>query len=551
VTEQTGLTDITAAEPSPLSRFMAAALARHAGLGADQETRFDAIVQRLTTALAQGHIRIELDEPEKAVMEAAAVVAVERDGPLVVSGNSLYFGRYYRYEVELAAAMQKAAAAAPDAVVSLDIRANPDEDPSQKRAITTALQRKLCIISGGPGTGKTTLLVTIIRLFLARYGSDLRIGLAAPTGKAAMRMNESIRAQLGSLDLPESIARAFPGDAETLHRLLGMSRFTAVPRYHAANPLPYDVVVVDEASMVDLAMMWRLVSALKPDSRLILVGDRDQLASVESGAVLADCIDSLPENVAELTRTYRFNTTIAELAGAIKNGDGDEAWARITAPGPDAVAHGDRNWLNDIAARCERFVRNVRKTADTDGYPELFSRFGEYMVLCAVRGGRYGMREINRRIEMMLAEKGLAPADGSWYAGKPVMVTANDHRLELFNGDIGLCLPDPDADGELRVWFARGSGTLRRYPIARIPMAETAWAMTIHKSQGSEFEHVVVVLPEEDSRVLCRELLYTAVTRAGKKLTMVMNEDVCRNCASRRTIRHSGLAQRLQTRGGD
>lgn len=528
---------------------MAAALVRHAGIDSGQEEVFQKIVERLTTALAQGHICIELDTLEREVITASTVAGENTHAPLVLSGNTLYFGRYYRYEVELAETMSAMAAVTQDfnqtgATGELTIPCT-DSDPYQDHAVTIALHRNLCVISGGPGTGKTTLIVKIIRLLLQRYGPELRIGLAAPTGKAAMRMNESIRTQIDQLDLPDSSAIGFPDEAVTLHRLLGMTRFTSVSRYHGDNPMPYDVVVVDEASMVDLAMMWRLVKGLKPGTRLILIGDKDQLASVESGAVLADCIDSLGENVAELKTTYRFNTSIASLAEDIKNGNGKAVWSQVLEPETRDVTLADRNWLNDIGDRYEDYIRAVNKGRDPDDYPHLFSLFGEHMVLCALRNGLFGVKEINRRVELLLSENGLISPEGNWYPGKPVMISTNDHSLSLFNGDIGLCLPDPDADGELRVWFYRGGGRLQKYPPGRIPASETAWAMTIHKAQGSEFGHVTVVLPEHDNQILCRELLYTAVTRARQKLTMVMNEEICSISVGRKTVRHSGLAERL------
>ncbi|MCG6930062.1 MAG: exodeoxyribonuclease V subunit alpha [Desulfofustis sp.] len=534
-------------EAAPLARYMAAALLRHSGIDAEREPIFRKAVERLTTALAQGHTRIGLGAGEREIIRTSPLVGEEAQAPLVLSDEALYFGRYFRYEVELAQAllaMTKAPVASGGAGAGLSAPAGLDYDRHQRQAIAIAMTRGLCIISGGPGTGKTTLIVKIIQLLLEQYGPDLKIGLAAPTGKAAMRMNESIHAQRDRLELAESLADAFPGDAVTLHRLLGMARFSSEPRYHAGNPLEYDVIVVDEASMVDLAMMWRLAKAVKPGTRLILIGDRDQLASVESGAVLADCIDSLEDHVARLEMSYRFNRSIASLAEHIRNGDGGAVWSQLTGRESPDVRHAGRNWLDDVYGRCEQFLRDVGKVQGPADYPQLFRRFGEHMVLCALRKGRSGVSEINRRVELRLAERGLIPGDGSWYAGKPVMISANDHALSLFNGDIGLCLPDPAAGGQLRVWF-EGGGRLRQYPPGRIAAFETAWAMTIHKAQGSEFGHVTLVLPDADNQVLCRELLYTGVTRARRSLTMVAGEDICVAGVSRRTNRHSGLAGRL------
>lgn len=548
------------ADSIPAARFMAEALVRHAGIDSADEAVFVSLVKRLTEALAQGHIRIELDSAECDVLKTSAVVGHETHAPLVLSGEALYFGRYFRYEVELAETMSAMAAtmttamagAIPDTPDFADAGKAADQDTIvdqyQKDAMSVALNRRLCVISGGPGTGKTTLIVKILRLLFEQYGATLRIGLAAPTGKAAMRMNESIRAQIGA----QADEPGIPEDAVTIHRLLGMTRFSSLPRYNEDNPIPYDVVVVDEASMIDLAMMWRLVKGLKRDARLILIGDKDQLASVESGAVLADCIDSLDENVAELKKTYRFNASIASLAEAVKRGDGAEVWAQVAGTKNSETAEdivlGKGTWLDDICDRYDHYLSEVNKSREAGSYPQLFSLFSEHMVLCALRKGMYGIEEINRRVELKLAEKGLLSTDGIWYPGKPVMISANDHSLSLFNGDIGLCLPDPDENHELRVWFNHGGGRLKKYSPGRIPASETAWAMTIHKAQGSEFGHVTVVLPEIDNQILSRELLYTAVTRARRKLTMVMNQEICSLCVDRKTIRHSGLAKRLKNK---
>ena len=333
----------------PISRFMAAALARHSGLDGEDAELFQRVVADLTAALQQGHICIELNEEQRRIMSRSAVTGSAGRVPLVLSGKRLYFGRYFNYEYELSEALKKMAAdtcGPADSPVEAEVwPAALREDPDQQRAIAIALNNGFCIISGGPGTGKTTLIVSIISQLLARQGPDLRIALTAPTGKAAMRMQESVKRQLEETGLESSLVAQFPDQAMTLHRLLGLGRRSGRSSQQLGETLGYDAVVVDEASMVDLAMMWRLTKALKSGARLVLLGDRDQLASVESGAVLADCIDSLPENVAVLRKSYRFNEEIARFAEMIKSGQAAEAWSLGSDAAQETVSIVSSGWL--------------------------------------------------------------------------------------------------------------------------------------------------------------------------------------------------------------
>jgi exodeoxyribonuclease V alpha subunit len=534
--------------PPPISRFMAAALGKHAGLDHEETPLFQQLVEELTAALLQGHICIAVNEEQRHLLRRSRVVAENRRAPLVLSGGRLYFGRYFGYESELAESLKNLATAAgpsPEALTTVTGRISKAKaDAQQQRAVTIALNNRFCIISGGPGTGKTTLIVAIIADLLVRHGPDLRIALAAPTGKAALRMQESIRMQLGETQLEPSVAARFPAQSMTLHRLLELGRRAGWSGSRSSEPLDYDVVVVDEASMVDLAMMWRLVRALKKNARLLLLGDRNQLASVESGAVLADCIDSLPDNVAELTKSYRFNEAIAHLADTVKSGAADEAWSFSSSSGGPAVSIAPPDWLDRCTAGYREFVELAAKTTDPTHFGAVFEQYNQFRILCALRQGPHGSEEINRRIERTLV--GIRPTvDGEhWYPGKPVLITRNDYNLGLYNGDIGICLPDSEG-GALRLWFEAADGTLKKYLPAQIPLYDPAWALTIHKSQGSEFQHVMVVLPERDNRVLCRELLYTAVTRARQKVVVVAREDIFKTAVKRKTVRSSGLAERL------
>ena len=533
----------------PISRFMAAALARHSGLDGEDAELFQRVVADLTAALQQGHICIELNEEQRRIMSRSAVTGSAGRVPLVLSGKRLYFGRYFSYEYELSEALKKMAAdtgGPADRPVEAELwPAALREDPDQQRAIAIALNNRFCIISGGPGTGKTTLVVSIISQLLARQGPNLRIALTAPTGKAAMRMQESVKRQLEETGLEPSLVAQFPDQAMTLHRLLGLGRRSGRSSQQLGETLEYDAVVVDEASMVDLAMMWRLTKALKSGARLVLLGDRDQRATVESGAVRADWIDSLPENVAVLRKSYRFKEEIARFAEMITSGQAAEAWSLGSDAAQATVSIAPSGWLGRCVDGYRPFMSLAAQATDPAAYPSVFAQFDRFRVLCALRKGVFGVEEINRRVERALT--GFRPSNFAehWYPGSPVIISRNDYNLGLYNGDIGICLPDPEAGGGLRIWFEAADGSLKKYLPAQLPLQEPAWALTVHKSQGSEFDEVVVVLPEIDNPVLCRELLYTAITRARVKIALVAREQIFRAAVERNTLRSSGLAERL------
>jgi exodeoxyribonuclease V alpha subunit len=537
-----------------LGRYMAACLLHRAGLGEKDRLRFEQVIYKLCGGLGEGHICIEVDEKEQDLLKRIALVRTEADAPLVLSGGLLYFGRYYRYETDLASSLillTRVGYEHPDHDRLLDTFFGDGADPHQRSAARVALTRGLCIIGGGPGTGKTTTIVNIVGLLQACYGNSLNIALAAPTGKAAMRMRASVQSQVAESRSDQSPqAAVLAAEPQTLHRLLGLHRYSPKPKFHPANPLSADVIIVDEASMVDLALMAKLVGALKKGARLVLLGDRDQLASVESGAVLADCMQALPNHVVELKTRYRFSHEISELSDAIKSGHSDRAWELLSRPDSETLSLGGRHWLEQITASYSTFLQAVRSAvragANREHYGPLFAQFDRLRVLCAVRSGPFGVKELNRLIELRLAGLGYETSSRQWYAGRPVMITRNDYTLELFNGDIGLCLPDPDSAEGLSVWFEGRDNRLRRYLPGQISGCETAWAMTIHKSQGSEFGQVCIVLGDSDNRVLCRELLYTAVTRAREKLNFVVDETVFRTTIARSTMRYSGLAERLR-----
>ncbi len=528
------------------ARFLAA----RSGFSGEERKSFYHLVAGLSGAMSAGHSCLPLSEDEMGLLMETHLVSECGQTPLIVYNSSLYLHRYFHYESRLAGQIKKMAGISHDKGQESDrlldhyFGIDGSEVDWQKKAAALALEKGLTIISGGPGTGKTTTVLKIIAILLQAIDSTLRIGLAAPTGKAAMRLQLSIGGSLESLDCPEEIRSSIPQEAKTLHRLLGVRRDSPQFRHNSHNPMSWDVVVVDEASMVDLALMSKLVDALKPGSRLILLGDKDQLASVESGTVLADCIKSLPGNTAELRKTYRFDTTIKRLAESINDGNLSSAWLILQDKNISNVSLMESSFYIHTGQRYVNYMETITRVKDL-GLQSIFSAFVDFQVLCSVHYGERGVIGINRSVEFYLAGKGFECKPDSWYAGRPVLVTRNDYSLGLYNGDIGICVPDP-VDKKLKVWFEKKDGGFKSFLPYRLPLCETAFAMTIHKSQGSEFEEVLVVLPSEDNRVLCRELLYTAVTRARKCVKIVAEKSVMELGLSRRIRRYSGLAEQLQ-----
>jgi exodeoxyribonuclease V alpha subunit len=546
--------------PGLLDRHFAGFLAARSGLVGEEKSLFQQLVEDLSAAMAAGHVCLPVARDEAEVLQKSPLVSADGLTPLVLvangAGGRLYLHRYHRYEHRLETqllALSQRRSSVENHSDLLDGCFPPEagETDWQRLAAAVALQRALCIITGGPGTGKTFTVAKIIVLLLKAYGPGLRIALAAPTGKAAMRLRESLGRGLAGLDLPAELAAAIPAGASTLHRLLGVRPDSPAFRHGAANPLPYDVVVIDEASMVDLALMSKLVDALPPQGRLILLGDRDQLASVESGAVLADCSRALPDNTVELQRTFRFDAGIKKLAGLVNGRQAGPAWS-LLAEGEFANV-GRNPSLQYAVDRYFEYMQKVAECAgETSGYPEIFAAFNRFRVLCAVRQGRRGVTAVNQAIERGLQSRGcrIMP-DETWYPGRPVLITSNDYGLDLFNGDIGICLPDATGEGRIKVWFARPAGheghggSLRSFLPYRLPQHETVYAMTVHKSQGSEFDEVLIVLPEQDNPVLSRELIYTAITRAKTEVMLLAEQEIFQIALGRSIERASGLAEML------
>ncbi len=565
---------------TPLDHQFARFITTRSGLTRSQAVGFEVLIKRLSASLSSGDSCLMVNsEEEQGLRENGNICSDIKTPltsaplpptPLVLWQGRLYLQRYFRYETRLAAQLNGLARiheSGVDSAALLDTCFGPDTEQApdwQRRAADLALKRPLALISGGPGTGKTRTVAQILGLLLLSLGPDLHIALAAPTGKAAMRLRESIAKNLETLTFSPSIKEKIPTGASTLHRLLGVQRYSSGFRHHHDNPLPWDVVVVDEASMVDLALMSKLVDALKPGARLILLGDKDQLASVESGAVLADCIGALAENTVELKKSYRFDEKIEAVARAVNTSDSQTAWALLAGGRAADRTTGGVGLLSEpmSAYICAQYARYMDKIG-VKGHGErheddvrlLFQAFNEFRVLCATKRGGQSVEAINRRVERDLAAQGFPCLPGGWYPGRPVMIRQNDYNLNLFNGDIGICLPDPATTGDdpanvgnhnkFQVWFEREDGGLKGYQPSLLPPHETVFAMTIHKSQGSEFAEVLVVLPTADSPLLTRELIYTAITRAKKKVLIAGDQHLFHAAVQRTISRSSGLKEML------
>lgn len=544
------------------------------------------------------------------------------------SAPLLYLRRYWLHEQAVARHITARSSATPAAPVDIGaargwlerfFAPTPDAAPDwQKIACALALRGQLTLITGGPGTGKTYTAARLLALLFATAAQpdQLRVALAAPTGKAAARLKQSIDEALGALqhsvgsalDLGALVERT--GAARTLHALLGARAGTRHFSHHAGNPLEVDVLIVDEASMVHLEMMAALLAALPASARLVLLGDKDQLASVEAGAVLGDLCrgaeagryapataqwiadltgeilapqflatgatpDPLAQHTVMLRASRRFGGPIGQLAQAVNEGDaaaagallqrgrggGDSGEVALRQGGTPAqavqLAWPGRAGTPSYGGYAQALARwqPLRASAGQDGFEaahaawaaNVLRAFERFRLLCAVREGDWGVQGLNRAIEQALAHAGvIAQTGGSWYAGRPVMVTRNEPQLGVFNGDIGIALPGAAPDHALRVYFLQGE-QLRSVGVARLAQVQTAFAMTVHKSQGSEFAHAALVLPASAGQLLARELVYTGITRARQAFTLVeQHAGLLAQAIERPTQRASGLARLLR-----
>lgn len=527
------------------------------------------VLERFFASWAAGHTSLDVSRDEAALLAQSAAVTNGRDGsrpaPLVLRGTRLQSWRLDQAETRVAARLRElanekgegAGGDTPDGPAYGDAADDmtqlfPDPTSAQRRAAVLGLQRSLALVTGGPGTGKTWTAARLLAL-LAHRETGIRVALAAPTGKAAARLGEAIGQAAKELDGP--LAGVHPrleraaSQARTLHRLLGWNPRTDRCRFHAANPLPYDLVVVDEASMVDLVLWDCLLSALGRGTRLIVLGDHRQLESVQPGRVLTEMILAAHGGVldachVELDRNYRFESHpgIGHLAAAVRNHDGDalvEALANTDFRGE--LVHYSSAQIDDALGQVWPQVMAVVRAS---GPGEALAALARVRILCALRHGPYGVEGVNALVEARLRADGL-PA-GEWSHGRPVLVTANDPHSGLFNGDVGVLLNGMDGPG-IKAWFP-GSQEPRTVPLAALPSHDTAWAMTVHRSQGSEFDSVLLVLPPQAHELSSPELLYTAVTRAKSRILLAADEAALRAACKARPPRRTGLLEKLRAR---
>lgn len=526
-------------------------LALHPNTAPEVYSTLHSWILGLGDALAQGDTCLMLSENSLAISAALAhplvVYAVDADrtpAPLVYDGQRLYFWRQWHEEYALA--RQLAKLLAPQPAVQVSLMPNDPANALQRAAIELAARQPFSIITGGPGTGKTFTLVRIVRALQAAQ-PELRIALAAPTGKAAQRMQTVLSAEFSQA----GIAMGNMQTAQTVHRLLGLGG--AAPRYHAKNLLPFDLIVIDEGSMLDLALASQLFAAIGVGTRLIILGDANQLAAVDAGAVLADLSEAtqLAAYRIELQESRRFDPQqgIGRLAAAVLKNDriaiGQALAASATNGGQ--VQHyvpDEAKPEASYALLWQGFSAYVDALQQRVPVAELFACFEQYRILCAQRSGLFGTQQVNRamssRLQLALGIR--KSRQQEWYHGRPVLVTRNDYGLRLSNGDIGLCLADEQGRWQLHFSHLAEPIAVTRVALEQL---ETAFALTIHKSQGSEFKRVAMLLDPKAGGLLSRELVYTAITRAKEQIDVWATPEVLRYAVSRRTLRRTGLGEQL------
>ncbi len=550
-------------------------------------------LSHLQQAIAKSDV-VKVLNPEELMNKAIQL-------PLVLHGSRLYLQRYWLYEASLHDAITKKLKPMPWQVTgqkemiqelfSLSKSEVGQDVDWQAVAACVSANKQFSVISGGPGTGKTTTVIRLLALLINLYQTHFKrlpiIKLAAPTGKAAMRLTESINGAKQKLKIDNNIKKHIPSEASTLHRLLGRNRRSEF-KYNHINPLHLDVLIVDEASMVDLPLMSKLLDAMPEHGQIILLGDKDQLASVEAGSVLADICDnetqhgfsednaelinalsqqlldkyeiekvgsSLRDHVCKLRTSYRFheNSGIGHLARAANKGSFSE-WQKAAQSGFEdlnLIALKDESFstfIKDSAKEYKAYTSLIDPSGMTDEQVlNVHNTFNQFQILTALRDGPLGVAGLNQAIESALFTISVSDNAPAWYMGRPVMVMENDYGMNLYNGDIGIILPLKDEFGVVRpkVAFIGGEGEVRWIQPSRLPAHETVYAMTVHKSQGSEFSHCALVLPDYHASVISKELIYTGITRAKKKLTLLARESVVISGLKSRVQRSSGLRDRL------
>jgi exodeoxyribonuclease V alpha subunit len=588
---------------SPLSYYFAGFITEHSAVDADSLLAYSAALVSQTNQ--NGDVCVELDayldkplfssdkiaesdmplgiEPDKwkqSLLASNCVGTAGEESPLIFEDDRLYLYRYWHYESRVSALITSRLQPIPDVdtkKLSQQLAPLfPDHDKqlssnSQALCVALAAMRRFVVISGGPGTGKTTTVIKILALLLAQQPA-MRIKLAAPTGKAAARMIESIAARKNDAIIDPAIRDSIPQQASTIHRLLGYNNHRF--RHSANNPLAIDCLVIDEASMLDLNLIYRLLDALPTLARIILLGDRDQLASVAAGNVLGDItghgrdigysqplrqslasvldcpIAEIPQHggagpisdsIALLTQSYRFSrgSDIGRLAELVNQGKGEAAVVLLKQSTAGLGLHVQSestirpSTLDWVFESFDAVIKSKTISLALD-------EFNRTRILCAIHSGPFGVDEVNRLITNRIQPN----RNFEDYHGKPILITRNDYELNLFNGDTGLLWRGED--GDLRACFHGEDGGIRELPIYSLPDHVTAWAMTVHKSQGSEFETVLLILPDDaESNAVSRELLYTAITRTRRNLLIHSTEKVLTEACEKLTKRSSGLAKKL------
>jgi exodeoxyribonuclease V alpha subunit len=519
--------------------------------------------------------------------------------PLIIEKTRLYLQKYWKYEKQLGDSIIDRLKTTKQFDKTVQISelishffpsSSLIEPDMQKQAALIAMKSNFVVISGGPGTGKTTTIAKIAALLLEYSNQKFcRIILAAPTGKAAAKLKKTISNALATFNVSIPIRSAISDlETVTIHRLLGVLPRSSYFKYNATNLLPYDVVIVDEASMIDLALMAKLFSAIPLDSKVILLGDKDQLASVEAGAILNDIYDygieimdqksaetathprptdtenrekedrviaKLPfQCIIELTKNYRFpeNTGIGRVSHAIRLGNSEEALKILEKKEyVDIVLHNTPPPTMLPQALHSIIIENYRHYLQEKDPFKALVLFDNFKVLCAVRKGNFGVLSINNCIERILETAGLIAPLSMYYPGRPIMVLSNDYNLGLYNGDVGIIMENHESKGTFNAFFpGEAPGSIRSFLPQLLPLHETVFAMTVHKSQGSEFNHVLILLPSFNSPLLSRELLYTAVTRAKKTCDIWSEKDILLKTIENRVKRTSGLREKLLVAAG-
>ncbi len=552
---------------------------RLADLAGDTEERVMLAVALAVRAVRHGSVGVDLTTvsdvptgeplpwpkpgPWQRAVEASALVA---QGALRLDVGLVYLDRYHRLEVQVADdLLARVAQPAPEvdepALAAAVTRIRSDRlSPEQQEGAVRAVRQWTTVLTGGPGTGKTTTVARTLALLVDQArgpGERLSVALTAPTGKAAARLQEAVASEVELLDDVDrerlaDLERRADLEAMTLHRLLGWRADNSTRfRHDRANRLKYDVVVVDECSMVDLTLMARLLEAVRPQARLVLVGDPDQLTSVGAGAVLSDIVAGFearfadePDRspVAALSRNFRSTAHILTLAQALRAGDADAVLAALRTDSPEVEFVASDDAAGVLREEAVAAALAVRSAAEAGDPVAALAALDRHRLLCAHREGPHGVAHWNRLVEQWLGEETGHEIWSEWYAGRPVLVTRNDYALGVYNGETGATVRRPD--GSLRVWIAGSSGLLEFAP-GRLEAVETMHAMTIHKAQGSQADEVTVLLPPAGSRLLTRELFYTAVTRAKVRLRVVGSEESVRAAVATVAQRATGLRHRL------